>query len=76
MIASSAWAFVALVGIAAGYDLVIRAIRAWAPKPPISTGHMIDNTLFAAQLASLKNDMNALKIAVGFKIVAGKTEGK
>lgn len=77
MIGSIIWGFVALVGIAALYDLTNKAITAWKPKPPQSTGQMLDGVIFAQQLKDLKNDMNALKVAVGFKKALGeKVEAK
>lgn len=75
-----AWAAVVLIAIVAIYDAATKAIDAWRPKTPtpnLSTGQMIDNTLFAAQLRDLKNDVNALKIQAGFRKAMGeKTEAK
>lgn len=79
MIAASVWGFVALVAIAAAYDLALKAIKAWAPRPPVAqqtTGQMIDASIFAAQLSSMRSDMNALKIAQGFRAAREKTEAK
>lgn len=67
MIASICWAFVALIFIAAVYDLTNKAINAWKPKPQLTTGESIDVTILTAKVNSLINDMNALKLANGFK---------
>lgn len=72
MIASIVWAAVALITVVAIYDIATKAIKAWSPKEPMTTGLMLDNTIFAAQIRNLQNDMNALKVAAGFKKALGE----
>ena len=67
MIGPIVWGFVALVAIAAAYDLALKAIKAWSPRIPLTKAEGVDTVILTAKVNSLQNDVNALKIKAGFQ---------